>query len=219
MIVGGGPQDLNRLIAGKRPGGDLLGFVPSLDLLGLIADAVAGEGELAGVGAIGALINDAANGLGIGWVLDAVENDLGDRELAASGFGAGLEIDGARQAIRFGQTEFALGDELLFSSRPILKVSSRSPEAGALDQQATHARRILDQGFIHEEVGLAGGDDFLRGEGELGFELLHIGRSQQRSLAQDGGRRRRKEIGESSRLRALCGLKHSGPCNGRRTQR
>src|SRR3546814_1231261 len=59
--------------------------------------SVARKAELA-AGSRAALINDPAEGVRIGGVLHAVEDDLRDRRLARVGFGRGLIIDRLRQA-------------------------------------------------------------------------------------------------------------------------
>ena len=99
VIVGGGGDRLDRLIAGHGLVRDALGAVPGFLALDLVCEPVTGKGELAGIAAVGALINDAADRLGIVGILGAVENDLGDGELAKFGFGARFKIDGAGEAI------------------------------------------------------------------------------------------------------------------------
>src|SRR5215212_2030256 len=110
VVISRRTQNINGLITGERARRDLLGMVPIDARLGLIADAVAGKGKLAGIGAAGALIDNTANSLRVIRILDAIEDDLGHGELTHFGFGAGLEINCAGKAIGFGQPELALGD-------------------------------------------------------------------------------------------------------------
>ncbi len=68
--------------------------------------------ELAGVPTARALIDHAADRVWIVRALDAVQNHLGDRQLAKFGFRSRLEIDGARQAFHFGALDAALHQRL-----------------------------------------------------------------------------------------------------------
>ena len=103
MIIGGGADGPDRLVAARAPSGRLLlERFQAACALHSSGKPVAGKGELAGIAAIRTLIDDAADRLGIVGILGAVENDLGDRQLAQFRFGAGLEIDGAGEAIFLG---------------------------------------------------------------------------------------------------------------------
>ena len=56
---------------------------------------------------IRALIDDTANGLGIERILDPVEHDLGDRQLAKLGFRPRLKINRLGKAVFLGKADAA----------------------------------------------------------------------------------------------------------------
>src|SRR3546814_5129335 len=60
--------------------------------------AFEGVGELSAGGALGALIDDAADAVREGRMADAVQRDLGDGALAVERLGRGLVINGVGQA-------------------------------------------------------------------------------------------------------------------------
>ena len=103
MIVGGGTNHTDRLVAGHGLLGDALGAIPGFLALHFVGDTVAGERELAGIATIGALIDDAADRLGIVRILDAVEHDFGHGELAKFRFGARFEIDRPGETVLLGK--------------------------------------------------------------------------------------------------------------------
>ena len=95
----GGVADgrIDRSRQGAR--GDALGAVPGPRVDATAHRAVAGERELAAGAARGALIDDAADGLGEGGVADAVQDHLGHGLHAVAAFAAGFVIDDLGQAI------------------------------------------------------------------------------------------------------------------------
>ena len=90
-------------LAVEHVAGDVLGARPGVGLGDDVRNAVAGEGELAGIVAVGILVNDAADVVWIKRREHAVHHYLRDRDLAAHRFAARFEIDRVGEALfRFG---------------------------------------------------------------------------------------------------------------------
>src|SRR5262249_46363144 len=92
---------------------DALGPRPHIGLAHDVGNAVAGERELAMETAVGVLVDDAADRVGIFAGEHAVEYHLGHRHLAAHGFAAGFEVD------RLGQALLRLGAARLVEAEPL----------------------------------------------------------------------------------------------------
>jgi hypothetical protein len=142
--------------------GNALRAGPRGRALHVIRHAVAGEGELAGIAALRALIDHATDRLGIGRVLGAVEDDLGDGQLTHFGFGTGLEIDGAGKAVLFRQLQAALGDLLLLlaleSCEALVGLGRLSASASfftALADTSCSALRLTEAGSMRMRLSLA----------------------------------------------------------------
>jgi len=105
-------------------GRDGLGPLPHVGLAHDVGNAVAGERELAVETAVGVLVDDTADRVGIFAGEHAVEYHLRHRHLAAHGFAAGFEIDRLGQAfLRLGATCVVEAESLGRGHRPLVLAS------------------------------------------------------------------------------------------------
>ena len=73
MVVGGRADFRKPDLAGGDGHGNLTGDAPMLRRVDPVLDAVAGKGELAGIVPVVVLVDDTADGLGVGRIANAIE--------------------------------------------------------------------------------------------------------------------------------------------------
>jgi hypothetical protein len=98
MVMGGGGYNLHLLvehvlIGGQRQGGDVQRSIPRIHIIRDVWFAITGEGKLAGVEAIGAFVDHAADRSEIVRRLDPVKDNRGHRQLSNYRFRAGFEVN------------------------------------------------------------------------------------------------------------------------------
>ena len=179
-------------------GRDGLGPLPHVGLAHDVGNAVAGERELAVETAVGVLVDDTADRVGIFAGEHAVEYHLRHRHLAAHGFAAGFEIDRLGQAfLRLGATCVVEAQSLGRGHRPLVLAGDLalgrdrlSSAYAVLDHHARIGRqrrqvRTLDRG-IEDGTGLTRGKRHGRHRRELDVGIVvrrDIGRLESRFFA------------------------------------
>ena len=205
-------------IAGQGGAGDTIGPVPPVSRRPAGERAVAGEGELAAGAALRALKYHAADGVGIGRMSHAVEDDLRDRALPIVGLGRRLVIDRHRQAL-FGAgavESSAGGKEGLCGGAADSIVDERGTIRVRVDRRAVSQRLVSgrgDLGMVQRDgrtgllrlrwpIGGAGdgGDQYRRGDRRIAF-AKPLPLLRQNGLGAAGTGHSRVEIARASFIR------------------